>query len=461
LKSQRASLAVLFVTIVINVLGIGIMLPVMPRLVTELVGGDISSSAAIYGWLIALYSLMQFLFGPTLGALSDRFGRRPIILISLTGMGFDYLLLAVAPTMWIVAVARIVGGLMGASISTATAYIADITPPERRAQNFGLIGVAFGVGFIGGPLIGGLLGEFGSRVPFFVAAGVCFVGAMFAFFFLPESLAKKNRRRFKLKEANPFGAFILIRRHRVVVVLLAVFGLSQLAERMLEATWVLYAGYRFNWGAAGIGLSLAVAGLLFMISQGGLVRVAIPKFGEFKLILFGLGVGTVSFALLAFAANNWFFYLIVTPYVLAWGLVSPAMQAIVTRAVSANEQGTLQGVITAMATATGVVAPPLGGNLFGYFINEAAPIHLPGVVFLLGSLLFLASLLLMLRPAFRALINQALSQHRELPEFGAREVPLQATTVTLRRRDEGATVDGEGRPLEETSRKAEPRRSRI
>ena len=246
---QRARLAVLFVVIAFNVLGLGLMLPVVPILVRELTGGEVGTASAIYGWLIALYSLMQFILGPAMGALSDRFGRRPIILISLVGLSLDYLLLALAPTIGWVVVARIIGGAMGASIATATAYIADITPPERRAQNFGLIGVAFGVGYVAGPLIGGLLGAYGSRVPFFAASAMGVVALVFAWFQLGELLAPEHRRAFSLREANPLGAFLKVARYPSVFALISVLALVQLGERMLEANWVLYTAYRFDWGA--------------------------------------------------------------------------------------------------------------------------------------------------------------------------------------------------------------------
>jgi len=236
-KSGRTGLAVLFVILVINVLGIGLMLPVLPLLVRELTGGAISSASTIYGGLIALYSLMQFLFGPALGALSDRYGRRPILLLSLFGLGVDYLLLAVAPNLWWIAVARLVGGVMSASISTATAYIADVTPDDRRAQNFGLIGVAFGIGFVAGPLVGGLLGALGSRVPFYAAAAACLVAVTVAYFLLPESLKPESRRPFKLAEANPVGAFRVVARYPAVIALIAVYVMTNLGERMLESTW--------------------------------------------------------------------------------------------------------------------------------------------------------------------------------------------------------------------------------
>jgi DHA1 family tetracycline resistance protein-like MFS transporter len=396
--TQRVKLAVLFATLVINVLGIGIMLPVVPILVRELNGGEIGSAATIYGLLIALYSLMQFLFGPAIGALADRFGRRPILLLCMLGLSVDYLLLALAPNLWIVVVARIVGGVFGASVTTASAYIADITPPEHRAQNFGLIGVAFGVGFVIGPLFGGILGEYGARVPVDAAGAVTFVAFLFAWFLLPESLDREHRRRFRLSEANPVGAFLVVARYPAVAALMAIFVLAQFAERMLEANWVLFTAYRFEWGAAAVGVSFAWVGILFVFTQGVLVRVVVPKLGEWRTLTMGLAIAAVCMATIAFANRGWMLYVIIIPYVLGWGLSGPAIQALVTRAVPKNEQGILQGAITSAATASGVVAAPLSGALFGYFIDPTTPVHLPGIAFLVGSVLFVAGLALAWRP---------------------------------------------------------------
>ncbi len=390
---QRARLAILFVVIAFNVLGLGLMLPVVPILVKELTGGSVGTASAIYGWLIALYSLMQFALGPAMGALSDRFGRRPIILISLVGLSLDYLLLAVAPTIGWVVVARIVGGVMGASISTATAYIADITPPERRAQNFGLIGVAFGLGYIAGPLIGGLLGAFGSRVPFYAASAMGLVALVFAWFMLGKSLPPEHRRAFSLKEANPLGALTKVARYPAVIALITVLALTQLGERMLEANWVLYTAYRFGWDTAQVGVSLAFVGLLAAIAQGGLVRVVVPALGERLTINLGIAVAAVSMVLLAFTARPWMIYAVAVPYVLGWGLTGPAIQALVTRAVPASEQGILQGAISSSRTATGIVASPVSGGLFAYFISASAPVHIPGIAYLVGAVLFAAGLL--------------------------------------------------------------------
>jgi DHA1 family tetracycline resistance protein-like MFS transporter len=409
---MNVKLAVLFGTLVINVFGIGIMLPVIPMLVRELTGGDLGSAAAAYGWLIALYSLMQFLFGPAMGALSDRFGRRPILLFSLLGLGADYLLLAVAPSLWVVAAARIIGGIMGASVATASAYIADITPPEKRAQNFGLIGVAFGIGFIAGPVIGGVLGDYGSRVPFYGAAGVSLAAFVFAWFLLPESLDPAHRRPFAIREANPVGAFLKISRYQAVFALMLVFVLAQLAERMLESNWVLFSAYQFAWGASQVGLSLAWVGVLFVITQGVLVRYIVPRLGEWRTVAVGLAVSAVCMAAIGFISQGWMIYVITVPYVFGWGLIAPAIQSIVTRAVPKNEQGILQGAMSSVGTATGVVGPPVSGALFSYFVGATAPVHLPGIAFFVGSLLFLGGLLFAWRPA---LYRRAVPVHEEGP----------------------------------------------
>jgi DHA1 family tetracycline resistance protein-like MFS transporter len=395
--SERARLAVLFVIIVFYVLGIGLMLPVVPMLVRELTGGELATASTVYGWLLALYALMQFALGPALGALSDRFGRRPILLVSLIGLSLDYILLAVAPTIWWVVAARLIGGALGASLATATAYIADITPPDQRAQNFGLIGVAFGVGFIAGPLIGGLLGEYGARVPFYAASAIGVVALVFAWFWLGESLPPQHRRPFDIREANPVGALIKVARYPTVIALISVFALTQLAERMLEANWVLYTAYRFQWGAAQVGLSLAFVGVCAAIAQGGLVRVVVPAIGEVRTITFGIVVATACMVLIAVAAQPWMVYAIVVPYVLGWGLTGPAIQALVTRAVPAGEQGILQGAIASTSTLTGIIAPPVSGELFAYFIGADAPAHIPGIAYLVGALLFAAALAVAVR----------------------------------------------------------------
>ena len=408
MATPRLSLAVIFVTLVIDMLGIGLMWPILPIFIRELSGGDVASASSTYGWLTALYSLMQFAFGPAMGALSDRFGRRAGIVASLVGLTLDYIILGFAPNLWWVAAARIVGGIMGASIATCYAYVADISPPDRRAQNFGVLGVALGLGFIAGPFIGGVLGDYGTRVPIFAAVGVTLADLAFAYFFLPESLPRDRRRAFRLAEANPVGAVAFFLRHPTIVALVVVIVLGTFAERLLETNWVLYAGYRYSWGPGDVGISLAFFGLLFALVQGGLVRVAVPRLGERRTLIIGLAVGAVSLALFAFASRGWMIYAILVPYVLGWGCAGPAVQALMTRAVSPTEKGLLQGALSSLTTATGVIAPPVGTELFAFFIGPGAPVIFPGIAFLLGAVLFLVGLGLASRRSFAAVATTSM-----------------------------------------------------
>ena len=394
---QRASIMVLFGTMVIYVFGIGVMLPVIPLLVKELSGDAVGKAATLYGLLLSLYALMQFLFGPAFGALSDRFGRRPIMLVSLAGLGLDYILLAVAPNLWVVALARIIGGIMGASVATATAYIADITPPEKRAANFGLIGAAFGVGFIAGPLVGGVLGEY--RLARALLCGGRRQRHRLPVRLLPAARIARSAPTgapSACNEANPIGAFVVVLRYKAVLALLSLFVIAQLAERMLEANWVLYTGYRFGWTAYQVGISLAVVGVLVVITQGGLVRVVVPKIGERLTINIGFTVAAICMVGIAFSSQAWMIYAIIVPYVLGWGLTAPAVQSLITRQVPPNEQGILQGAISSAQTVTGIIGPPVAGSVFGYFIGPATPIHLPGAAFLLGAILFVIGLVVAL-----------------------------------------------------------------
>jgi DHA1 family tetracycline resistance protein-like MFS transporter len=394
---RPAGLAVIFVTIVIDVIGIGIVFPIVPKLVEEILGGRIASAAFVYGWLIATYSVFQFLCSPILGALSDRFGRRPIILVSLFGLALDYLVLVFADSVFWLVVARIVGGALSASIATAAAYIADISPPERRAQSFGLIGVAFGIGFIAGPFLGGLLGEYSARLPFVAGIVLSLGAAAYAYFFLPESLAPENRKSFRLRNANPVSAFTIVTRYPTVLGIVGSFVFANLAERMLESIWVLYAGYRFAWGPADVGLSLAAVGVLFVISQGLLVRIVVPWLGEWRVITIGLVFGAVALVLYGLATEGWMMYAIAVVHILGWSTAGPALQALATRAVPANEQGLLQGVVNSVVTATGVVGAPIAATAFGFFIGPNAPFILPGIAFFIGAALFLVALAVTLR----------------------------------------------------------------
>src|SRR5688572_28591668 len=304
----RFSLLVVLSVVYIDMLGIGLAFPVLPRLIEQFEGGDVSRASYIYGALAAAYSVMQFLLAPLLGALSDRFGRRPVILLALVGMGINYLLLAFAPTLALFALARMIAGALGATFTAAGAYLADITPPEKRAQAFGLIGAAFGFGFITGPAIGGLLGEVDLRLPFIVAAGLSLADFAFAYFALPESLAEGNRKELDWRRANPIGALRAVGRYGSVLGLMAIFVLATFANRVAEMTWVLFTGYKFGWGPTETGLSLAAVGVMFVIGQGGLVRVVVPRLGERRAIVLGLGVSAVVYLLYGVVPQGWMMF---------------------------------------------------------------------------------------------------------------------------------------------------------
>ena len=303
-------LGFIFVTLFLDVVGLGIVIPVLPKLIESLTNNQLATASTIYGLFVAVYALMQFLFAPILGSLSDKYGRRPIILLSLLGAGFDYVLLGFAPSVEWLFVGRLVAGLTAANFTAVTAYIADISPPEKRAQNFGLIGAAFGLGFIVGPAIGGLLGNVGLRLPFFVVAGITLLNALYGFFVLPESLSKENRRVFAWSRANPIGSLLSIRRYPAVLSLAFVIVLSGLAQNILQSIWVLYTSFRFQWGPGEVGLSLAVVGFCAILVQGFLVGRIVARLGERRALVFGLTISAVSYVLYGLAPQAWMFYLI-------------------------------------------------------------------------------------------------------------------------------------------------------
>ncbi len=376
----------ILITVLIDMLGIGLVIPVMPKLVTEMYGKDISSGSLMFGWIIAVYALMQFIFSPVLGNLSDRFGRRPIILLSLLGAGLDYVFMAFAPTLGWLFVGRIVGGITGASITAANAYIADVSPPEKRARNFGMIGACFGVGFILGPAAGGALAHFGLRAPFVAAAGLTLLNALYGYFVLPESLPASERRAFDFRRANPLSSLGALRRYPVVFGLIGVIALERLAHDALPATWVLYLTYRFSWSELQIGLSLALVGVVYAVVQGGMVGPLVNRWGESKALLIGLCVQAVTYTMYGFATQGWMIYAIMAMSGLG-GLTGPSVQSIMTRRVPADEQGALQGAVTSVHAIMAVFGPLLATNLFGLFTSASAPAHLPGAAFLASALL--------------------------------------------------------------------------
>jgi DHA1 family tetracycline resistance protein-like MFS transporter len=393
---RRPAVAFVLVTLFLDILGVGLIIPILPRLIEELTGGDVSGASRVFGLLAALYSLMQFLFAPALGSLSDRFGRRPILLISLLGSGLDYLLLAWAPTLGWFFLGRAVSGISGASITTASAYIADVTPPERRAQNFGLIGATFGLGFIAGPALGGMLGDIGLRLPFLVAAGLTLVNWLYGLWVLPESLAPAHRRRFSWPRANPVGALTALKRYPVVLGLTATFFLLHLAQACVHSTWVLYTGHRYHWTVGETGISLAIVGASALLVQGGLVRVIIPKLGEPRGILVGLSIGTLAMLGYGLATRGWMIYAILVAGSLG-GIAGPSAQGLISKRVPPNEQGAVQGALSSLASVAGIIGPPVATGLFGHFVRPDAVIYLPGAAFFLASALMFTAMLLAAR----------------------------------------------------------------
>lgn len=389
-EKRNAAIGFIFVTMLIDVIGFGIIIPILPDLIKELTGGTLSDASVYGGWLMFAFSIAQFIFSPVLGNLSDRFGRRPILLISLFGFSLDYLILAFSPTIAWLFVGRILAGIMGASFTTAGAYIADISPPEKRAQNFGMIGVAFGLGFIIGPVAGGLLGKFGTRVPFFAAAGLTMLNWLYGYFILPESLKKENRRSFDWKRANPVGTLLQLKKYPIVLGLVGCLVLLYIAMHAVQSNWTFYTKEKFNWSADMIGYSLGAVGILVAVVQGGLIRILNPKLGQKRSVYFGLLFQVVGFILFAFASEGWMMFVFLIPYCLG-GIGGPALQGIISRQVPANAQGELQGAMTSLMSATTIFGPLMMTGIFAYFTSKTAPVYFPGAPFILGGFLTLIS----------------------------------------------------------------------
>jgi MFS transporter, DHA1 family, tetracycline resistance protein len=420
MNKRQAALPFIFVTLLIDIIGIGLIIPILPKLIEQFAGGNASSASFTYGLLGALYALMQFIFAPVLGSLSDRYGRRPVILISLLGLGLDYILLATAQSLPLFFIGRTIAGITGASITAASAYIADVSPPEKRAQNFGLIGAAFGLGFILGPALGGLLGGVGLRVPFMVAAGLTLLNFLYGLFVLPESLKPENRRNFSWARANPVGSLLSLSRYPVVLSLAGSIFLNNLAQNALQSTWVLYTGYRYGWTVTQTGISLAVVGLTAAIVQGGLVRVLIPKLGEKRAIIIGQAISAVAFLFYGLAPEGWMLYVILFFGSLG-GIGGPATQGMISRSVEANEQGAVQGSLSSLTSLTGILGPLIATAAFGYFTSPKAPVQIPGIAFFIGCAFIVIALLV----ALRAFQNPAFSRP-------ANAVKLESSPVGLK-----------------------------
>ena len=396
-RGHKAGMAFILITVFIDVLGIGIIIPIIPELVKDFVGGSTASAGRWFGILSATYAAAQFLFAPVLGSLSDRFGRRPIILIALFGLGVDYVIQGVAPSIGWLFLGRVIAGIMGASFTTANAYIADVSGPEDRARNFGLMGVAFGLGFIFGPALGGFLGEYHLRLPFFGAAALALINWLYGFFVLPESLPPEKRGHFSWDKANPMGSLMVLKTYPMVAYLSVSFIFIGLAQRGLEGVWVLYTGYRFGWDEGANGLSLALMGAMAVVVQGTLVQPLIKRFGEQKSILFGLVVATLSFLGYGMASEGWMMYVVIFFGSLG-GVTGPAIQGLIAGTVASHDQGKIQGAITSLLSLTSIFAPLIfAAGLFSYFTSPAAPFEFPSAPFLLGSVLWAVSFFILLR----------------------------------------------------------------
>lgn len=392
-KKFSPGIGFVLVTLLIDMIGFGIIIPVLPGLIQELTGGSISLAATYGGWLLAAYSITQFVSSPVVGGLSDRFGRRPILLASLLGFTVDYLFLAVAPTIGWLFVGRVIAGIMGASFTTASAYIADVSTPENRAQNFGMIGACFGLGFIIGPVLGGFLGEIGPRVPFIVTAGLTALNFIYGWFFLPESLKPENRRAFDWKRANPVGTLMSVLKYKVVAGLFLSLVLLNVAAHAVQSNWAYYVIEKFQWTTTMIGLSLAVVGLVFVAVQGGLIRVILPRLGQYRTVYVGLLLYAIGFLLYAFASQSWMMYAITVVYCMG-AIAGPALQGIIAGEVPPNAQGELQGAFASLMSITSVVGPLLMNSIFAWFVRPDAPVYFPGAAMLLGAGLTVVSCLL-------------------------------------------------------------------
>jgi DHA1 family tetracycline resistance protein-like MFS transporter len=398
---RQAAIFFILVTVLLDMLSFGIIIPVLPKLVEEFFSGDTAQAAVLYGLMGTAWAFMQFFCSPIQGALSDRFGRRPVVLLSNLGLGLDYIVMALAPNVAWLVVGRVISGMAASSFSTAGAYIADVTPPEQRAAAFGKIGMVFGLGFIFGPALGGWLGAIDPRLPFWGAAALSLLNAGYGFFVLPESLPPDKRTPFAWKRANPVGSLVLLRSHHELFGLATVAFLGYLAHAVLPSVSVLYMGYRYGWGPAAVGLMMAGVGSAAMIVQGGLIGPITARFGERRTVMMGLLCGAIGFFIYGIAPEGWIFCLGI-PLMAFWGLAGPANQSLMTRRVSSTEQGQLQGAIAGINGVTGLIGPTLFTQTFAFFLRSdsaLSPQHstlspsldLPGAPFILASLLLLSA----------------------------------------------------------------------
>jgi DHA1 family tetracycline resistance protein-like MFS transporter len=381
------------ITLLLDTIGFGLIIPVLPALLVDVTGASVSRAAVYGGWLAFAYAAIQFCAAPVLGGLSDRFGRRPVLLFAIGALGVDYVVMGLAPTLGWLFLGRIIAGAAGASFSPAYAYVADISPPDKRAQNFGIVSAMFGVGFIAGPAIGGLLGSLGPRAPFFAAAGLSLLNFLYGLFVLPESLPVERRRAFDWTRANPLGTLARMRRHPVVLGILSALFLWMLAHQVMPATWSFYTKFRFGWSEAMIGASLAAVGVLMALSQATLVRVLVPRIGERRAALLGMGIASVGYFGYAVATAGWMMFAWLSTWFFG-AIVMPVTNAVMSHRIEPDAQGELQGAVASLYSLSTIVGPPVMSQLFGYFSSPGAAFHVPGAAFIAASVLAATSLTL-------------------------------------------------------------------
>ncbi|WP_136667793.1 TCR/Tet family MFS transporter [Flavobacterium sp. H122] len=403
---KKAALSFIFTTILLDVIGLSIIAPVFPRLIEQLIDGNISQASQWSGLLVFAYAFMQFICAPIVGRLSDKYGRRPVLLLSLLGFGIDYIFLWLAPTIYWLLLGRVISGIFGASYTTATAYIADISSDKNRSQNFGMIGAAFGLGYIIGPILGGALSELGPRVPFIASAILTFINLIYGYFVLPESLSIENRRPFEWKKANPLATLFELKRNKNISSgLIITFILIYIADHAVMSTWTFINIEKFDWSNTFIGLSLTIAGIMVVIVQAGLIRYINPKIGDKKSILVGLVLYTFSLISLAFANQTWMIFVLLIPYCLG-GITGPSLKSIISKNVPQNEQGELQGILTSLMAVASIIGPLLMTNIFYLFTSPATPIQFAGAPFLVGAFLMMTSVFITVNNMKKNLIEE-------------------------------------------------------
>src|SRR5215468_10780178 len=402
---RSAAFAFIFVTVVLDMLAIGIIIPVLPRLVVDFVGGDAAEGARVYGLFGTVWALMQFAFSPIQGALSDRFGRRPVILISNIGLGLDYVVMALAPSLYWLFFGRVLSGITAASISTSYAYVADVTPPEERAVRFGLLGAGFGIGFVLGPALGGLTGAIDPRLPFWIAAGLSLVNVLYGFFVLPESLPPERRAPFAWQRTNPVGALALLRSQAQLIGLAGVNFLGNLAHAALPSVSVLYMMYRYGWTERTVGLTMAGVGVAVIVVQGGVIRPAVKQFGERRALIIGLAFGVAGFAVFGLAPTGPVFWLGI-PLMALWGLANPSAQGLMSRRIGPHEQGQLQGANASLMGVANLIGPGLFTLTFAFAIDAGR--GLPGAPHLIAAMLLALAIMVALRATRTAGVPPAL-----------------------------------------------------